>query len=236
MPRSRNKTGRSSASPSSALADYERKRDFSKTKEPSGRAKGRRKGKAQRRHPRFSFQKHSATSEHYDLRLEVDGVLASWAIPKGPSLDPRDKRLAMRTEDHPLQYLEWEGVIAEGEYGAGPMIVWDRGVFQNISETRGGQPMELADAIEKGDVKLFMLGEKIKGAYALVRTGPPSDREKWLLIKKRDEGADARRKPTSSQPESVLSGRTIEQVLEEEAEPGQFAKHRARRRQRRRRG
>jgi DNA ligase D-like protein (predicted 3'-phosphoesterase) len=213
-----------------SLKEYERKRDFSKTKEPSGRGKGKRKTKARRRHPRFSFQKHSATSEHYDLRLEVDGVLASWAIPKGPSLDPRDKRLAMRTEDHPLEYLEWEGVIAEGEYGAGPMIVWDRGVFQNISETRRGEPMELAEAIEKGDVKIFVLGEKIQGAYALVRTGPAGDREKWLLIKKRDEAADARRRPTSSQPESVLSGRTIEQVLEEEAEPGQFRRHRARRR------
>jgi DNA ligase D-like protein (predicted 3'-phosphoesterase) len=215
-----------------SLAEYERKRDFSKTGEPAGKPK--RRGKAKRKHPRFAFQKHSATSEHYDLRLEVDGVLASWAIPKGPSLDPRDKRLAMRTEDHPLEYLEWEGVIPEGEYGAGPMIVWDRGVFQNISEKRG-EPMELAEAIEKGDVKLFMLGEKIKGAYALVRTGPPSDREKWLLIKKRDEGADARRRPTSSQPESVLSGRTIEQVLDEEAEPGQFSRHRARRGRARRR-
>jgi DNA ligase D-like protein (predicted 3'-phosphoesterase) len=215
-----------------SLKEYERKRDFSKTKEPSG--KGTKKGKARREHPRFSFQKHSATSEHYDLRLEVDGVLASWAIPKGPSLDPKDKRLAMRTEDHPMEYLEWEGVIAEGSYGAGPMIVWDRGVFQNISETRRGEPMELDEAIEKGDVKIFMLGEKIKGAYALVRTGPAGDREKWLFIKKRDEGADARRKPTSSQPESVLSGRTIEEVLEEEAKPGQFLKHRARRRSRRR--
>jgi hypothetical protein len=110
------------------------------------------------------------------------------------------------------------------------MIVWDRGVFQNISETRSGQPMDLSQAIEKGDLKVFMLGEKIKGAYALVRTGPAGEREKWLLIKKRDEGADARRKPTSSQPQSVLSGRTIEQVLAEEAEPGQFRRHRARRR------
>ena len=227
MPRAK-KSGGSSAK----LAEYERKRDFSKTKEPRGRSKSKAKSaRARRQHPRFSFQKHSATSEHYDLRLEVDGVLASWAIPKGPSLDPRDKRLAMRTEDHPLSYLEWEGVIAEGEYGAGPMIVWDRGVFQNISEKRG-EPLELAEAIEKGDVKIFMLGEKIKGAYALVRTGPPSDREKWLLIKKNDEGADRRRRPTSSQPESVLSGRTIEEVLEQEAEPGQFQRHRARRRRR----
>jgi hypothetical protein len=99
------------------------------------------------------------------------------------------------------------------------MIVWDRGVFQNISETRRGEKLELADAIEKGDVKIFMLGEKIKGAYALVRTSDPGEREQWLMIKKRDEGADARRKPTSSQPESVLSGKTIEQLLKEEGEP-----------------
>jgi DNA ligase D-like protein (predicted 3'-phosphoesterase) len=207
-----------------SLREYDRKRDFSKTKEPSGRQNKRPpqeprrdqgKGRARRKHPRFSIQKHSATSLHYDLRLEVDGVLASWAVPKGPSLDPREKRLAMRTEDHPLDYLEWEGVIPKGEYGAGPMIVWDRGVFQNISETRGGTPMELDEAIEKGDVKIFMLGEKIKGAYALVRTSDPGEREKWLLIKKRDEGADARRRPTSSQPKSVLSGRTIEDLLKE---------------------
>src|SRR5262249_27518130 len=152
-------------SPARSLKEYERKRDFSKTREPSGKPKRKKsqgaKGRPRRRHPRFTIQKHAATSLHYDLRLEIDGVLASWAVPKGPSVDPRDKRLAMRTEDHPLEYLEFEGVIPKGEYGAGPMIVWDRGVFQNISETRGGQPMQLDDAIEKGDVKIFMLGEKI---------------------------------------------------------------------------
>ena len=194
------------------LAEYERKRDFSKTSEPGAKPKRKAKGKPKRRHPRFSIQKHAATSLHYDLRLEVDGVLASWAVPKGPSLDPRDKRLAMRTEDHPLEYLEWEGVIPRGEYGAGEMIVWDRGVYENISETRRGEQLSMEEALEKGDVKIFLLGEKVKGAYALVRTGPAGDREKWLLIKKRDEGADARRRPTSSQPESVLSGRTIEDL------------------------
>ena len=194
------------------LAEYERKRDFSKTSEPGSKRKARAKRAPKRRHPRFSFQKHAATSLHYDLRLEVDGVLASWAIPKGPSLDPRDKRLAMRTEDHPLEYLEWEGVIPRGSYGAGEMIVWDRGVYENISETRRGEKLSIAEAVEKGDVKVFLLGEKIKGAYALVRTGPAGDREKWLLIKKDDEGADRRRRPTSSQPESVLSGRTIEDL------------------------
>jgi DNA ligase D-like protein (predicted 3'-phosphoesterase) len=194
------------------LREYERKRDFSKTKEPSGRAKG----KAKRRHPRFTVQKHAATSLHYDLRLEVDGVLASWAVPRGPSTNPADKRLAMRTEDHPMEYLEFEGVIPKGEYGAGPVIVWDRGVFENISETRRGEKLTLAEALEKGDIKVFLLGEKIRGPYALVRTSDAGEREQWLLIKKRGEGADRRRKPTSSQPESVLSGRTIEQVRKEE--------------------
>ena len=198
-----------------SLAEYERKRDFSKTGEPSGRGKG--KGRAKRRHPRFTVQKHAATSLHYDFRLEVGGVLASWAVPKGPSTDPADKRLAMRTEDHPLDYVEFEGVIPKGEYGAGPVIVWDRGVYENISEDRQGRKMELSEAIEVGDVKVFLLGEKIRGAYALVRTKTDDrGREQWLLIKKRGEGADRRRRPTSSQPESVLSGRTIEQVLKEE--------------------
>jgi DNA ligase D-like protein (predicted 3'-phosphoesterase) len=198
------------------LREYEKKRDFSKTKEPSGRAKGGAKGKARRRHPRFTVQKHAATSLHYDLRLEVDGVLASWAVPKGPSLDPRDKRLAMRTEDHPMDYLEFEGVIPKGEYGGGPVIVWDRGVYENISKTRRAEPLTMEEALEKGDIKVFLLGEKIRGPYALVRTSKPGDREQWLLIKKKGEGADARRRPTSSQPESVLTGRTIEQVRKEE--------------------
>jgi DNA ligase D-like protein (predicted 3'-phosphoesterase) len=198
------------------LDEYERKRDFAKTSEPSGKRGKDAKGKAKRHHPRFTIQKHAATSLHYDFRLEVGGVLASWAVPKGPSLDPRDKRLAMRTEDHPLDYLTFEGVIPKGEYGGGPVIVWDRGVYQNISHTRSGRELTMEDALEKGDVKVFLLGEKVRGPYALVRTSDPGEREQWLLIKKKGEGADARRRPTSSRPESVLSGRTIEEVLAEE--------------------
>lgn len=199
-----------------SLAEYERKRDFSKTSEPSSQPKRRGKRSPKRRHPRFTIQKHAATSLHYDLRLEVDGVLASWAIPKGPSTNPADKRLAMRTEDHPMEYLEFEGVIPKGEYGAGPVIVWDRGVFENISETRSGEKLTLTDALEKGDIKVFLLGEKIRGPYALVRTSDTGEREQWLLIKKRGEGADRRRNPTSTQPKSVLTGRTIDQVRREE--------------------
>ena len=200
-----------------SLAEYERKRDFSKTSEPSGGRTRKATRGPKRRHPRFTIQKHAATSLHYDLRLEIDGALASWAVPKGPSTNPADKRLAMRTEDHPMEYLEFEGVIPKGEYGAGPVIVWDRGVFENISETRSGEKLTMQEALEKGDIKVFLLGEKIRGPYALVRTSAPGDREQWLLIKKRGEGADRRRRPTSSQPESVLTGRTIEQVRKEEA-------------------
>jgi DNA ligase D-like protein (predicted 3'-phosphoesterase) len=115
-----------------------------------------------------------------------------------------------------MDYLEFEGVIPKGEYGGGPVIVWDRGVYENISKTRRGEELTMTDALEKGDIKVFLLGEKVRGPYALVRTSKPGDREQWLLIKKRGEGADARRKPTSSRPESVLSGRTIEQVKKEE--------------------
>lgn len=198
------------------LAEYRRKRDPKRTPEPGAKAK-RKSSRPRQRHPRFTIQKHAARSLHYDLRLEIDGTLASWAIPRGPSLDPRDKRLAMRTEDHPLSYLEFEGVIPKGEYGGGPMIVWDRGVFENISETRRGEPLTLTDGLDKGDLKIFLLGDKIRGAYALVRTSKPDEkREQWLLIKKHGAGADARRRPTSTQPESVLTGRTIEQLLAEE--------------------
>lgn len=210
------------------LPEYDRKRDFGRTPEPDSSkrptggkpeersAKGPRPGR-KRRHPRFAIQKHDASSLHYDLRLEIGGALASWAVPKGPSLDPRDRRLAMRTEDHPLDYLTFEGVIPEGSYGAGPMIVWDRGVYENISETRRGEPLTLSEALEKGDLKIFLLGEKVSGPFALIRTGEERGRETWLLIKKKGEGADARRRPTSTEPESVLSGVTVEELLERES-------------------
>jgi DNA ligase D-like protein (predicted 3'-phosphoesterase) len=191
-----------------SLSDYEAKRDFARTSEPRGQGPAKKSG-----HPRFVIQKHAARSLHYDLRLEIGDELASWAIPKGPSTDPRDKRLAMRTEAHPLEYLEFEGVIPKGEYGAGPMIVWDRGVFENISQTRRGEPLTLEQGLEKGDLKLFLLGDKVRGEFALFRISKAEEeRESWLLVKKKGEGADARRKPTSSQPESVLSGKTIEQL------------------------
>ena len=192
------------------LEEYRRKRDFGKTPEPAGR-RGRR-GKA----PRFVVQKHDATALHYDFRLEAAGVLKSWAVPKGPSTDPRDKRLAMPTEDHPLDYHDFEGVIPEKQYGAGPVIVWDAGTYRNLTE-EDGREVPVEDAVDAGHVKVWLEGHKLRGGYSLRRTRIGRDeREKWLMVKLKDEEADARRNPVSSQPESVKSGRTIEEVAAEE--------------------
>jgi DNA ligase D-like protein (predicted 3'-phosphoesterase) len=152
---------------------------------------------------------HDATTLHYDFRLEAAGVLKSWAVPKGPSTNPRDKRLAMPTEDHPLDYFDFEGVIPEGQYGAGPVIVWDAGTYRNLTER----------AVEDGHVAVWLEGRKLRGGYAFTRIGKGA-RGRWLLVKMDDEAADARRKPVKTQPESVISGRTIQQVAAE-AETGE---------------
>jgi DNA ligase D-like protein (predicted 3'-phosphoesterase) len=189
----------------SSLADYKAKRDLERSREPSGRRRRRRS-----RAPLFVVQKHAATSLHYDLRLEVDGVLRSWAVPKGPSTDPREKRLAMAVEDHPLDYADFEGLIPEGTYGAGAVIVWDTGPYLNRT-SKDGREIPIDEALAGGHAVVELQGEKLRGAYALTRTGG-GQRERWLLVKKRDEAADARRNPVSTQPESVLSGRTVEQI------------------------
>jgi DNA ligase D-like protein (predicted 3'-phosphoesterase) len=159
--------------------------------------------------PRFVIHKHAATTLHYDFRLEVDGVLKSWAVPKGPSTDPREKRLAVEVEDHSLGYGDFEGVIGETSYGAGAVIVWDEGTFRNLDEERS-----MAAQLEAGHAKFWLDGEKLTGGWTLQRTRGGA-KPQWLLIKRRDEGADARRNPQSTQPESVKSGRTIEQVRDE---------------------
>lgn len=187
------------------MGEYERKRDLDHTPEPKGR---RRKG-TRRDRPIFVVQEHDARSRHFDLRLEVSGALKSWAVPKGPSTDPREKRLATPTEDHPLEYADFEDVIPEGQYGAGTVIVWDRGHYENLTVDDGGEQVDAAQAIERGRLTVRLHGQKLRGAYALTRM---DGREEWLLIKKRDEDADARRNPVSSQPESVVSGRTIEDL------------------------
>jgi DNA ligase D-like protein (predicted 3'-phosphoesterase) len=156
--------------------------------------------------PRFVIQKHAATNLHYDFRLEVEGTLRSWAVPKGLSTDPRVKRLAVEVEDHPLEYGDFEGTIGHGSYGAGAVIVWDAGSYRNLDDQQS-----IAEAIAAGHVRIWLQGEKLRGGWTLQRTRGGS-KPQWLAIKRRDEEADARRNPVSTQPRSVQSGRTVEQV------------------------
>jgi len=160
--------------------------------------------------PIFVIQKHAATTLHYDFRLEVDGVLKSWAVPKGPSTDPREKRLAMAVEDHDLAHANFEGVI-EGERRTSAVIVWDTGPYRNRTE-RDGSGIPIDRALADGHAVVELEGRKLRGRYALTRTDT-EPRERWLLVKVRDEAADARRDPVSTEPESVLSGRTIEEIM-----------------------
>lgn len=191
------------------LEEYRQRRDFAKTPEPSGTEP--RSGSRST----FVIQKHKASRLHYDLRLEVDGVLKSWAIPRGPSLNPAEKRLAMETEDHPLNYAEFEGVIPEGEYGGGTVIVWDKGTYENRS-ARNGDIISMAEAYKEGEIKFHLTGKKLHGEYALIKT-ERGQKNEWLLIKKKDRYADARRKLVSHEPRSVLSGKDIKDVRQESA-------------------
>jgi bifunctional non-homologous end joining protein LigD len=195
------------------LEEYRKKRRFTETPEPEGK-----QGPAGAQALRFVVQKHAATRLHYDFRLEVDGVLKSWAVPKGPSALPRDKRLAVMTEDHPLDYGDFEGVIPGGNYGAGRVIVWDNGTYAPVKD-KTDEPVEdpaAADALmqkylAKGELKFQMRGEKLRGRYALINTGKRTGENTWLLIKDRDEHArDESGLPGDDR--SVLSGRTLETV------------------------
>ena len=151
--------------------------------------------------PVFVIQKHDASTLHYDFRLQVGRVMRSWAVPKGPSTDPRDKRLAMQVEDHPMSWNDLEGVIGSG-YGAGTVVGWDRGTYRPLTDDPFGE------ALDAGHVSFWLEGEKLRGGWSLRRTGE----RRWLLVKRRDEEADARRRPVKTQRRSVVTGRTIDEV------------------------
>lgn len=191
-----------------SLDEYRRRRDFRKTAEPSG-GKRRRGGRA------FVIQKHDASRLHYDFRLQVGNVLVSWAVPKGPSTDPRDKRLAVQTEDHPLDYAEFEGVIPESEYGGGTVMVWDRGRYRNLRADKGRERRSMERALDEGLLEVWLEGEKLRGGYALKRIRE-GRKPQWLLIKMDDECADARRRPASTQKRSAKSGRTMREIARED--------------------
>ncbi|HVW58549.1 MAG TPA: non-homologous end-joining DNA ligase, partial [Puia sp.] len=188
-----------------ALKEYKEKRHFSKTPEPKG---GKPSGKALQ----FVVQKHAASHLHYDFRLEMEGVLKSWAIPKGPSLNPEDKRLAMMVEDHPWDYKDFEGIIPEGNYGAGTVIVWDAGTYEPLAPTDGSKAAmdkELRKELHAGSLKFRMNGKKLKGEFALVHTHGRGENS-WLLIKHKDRYASE--EPVTEKDKSVISRKTLEQV------------------------
>ncbi|MDD1712350.1 MAG: DNA ligase [Methanoregulaceae archaeon] len=185
------------------LDEYDAKRDFSKTPEPRARTGGPGTGS------RFVVQKHLARHLHYDLRLEVDGVLKSWAIPRGPSMDPHEKRLAVATEDHPVAYIDFEGVIPPGEYGAGAVMVWDYGTYRNMKEEEG-LPVSVAEGIMNGHITVWLEGKRLQGGFALIRTP-----RGWLLIKMDDRLAQAGKDLLLTETVSALSGRTIEEIGKE---------------------
>ncbi len=212
---------------SDPLEEYRRRRDFRRTGEPSG-AEGPARSAAEgcgvppgaqgAPSPLFVVQKHRASRLHYDFRLEAGGVLKSWAIPKGPSMNPGEKRLAVATEDHPLEYARFEGVIAEGQYGAGEVIVWDIGTYRVLEAdpgAPGGAPGSLEKRLAAGRVELWLEGRKLRGGFALVRAAfagkrPSGGADNWLLIKKKDAEARPEGDILQDQPRSVLSGRTVE--------------------------
>jgi DNA ligase D-like protein (predicted 3'-phosphoesterase) len=170
------------------------------------------------RKPRFVVQRHVASTLHYDFRLEVDGVLKSWAVPEGPSPNPSDECLATSTEDHPLDNAEFEGAIPHGAYGAGTVVVWDTGSYRNLT-SHHGEIVDIAEALRAGHASVWLEGSKLSGAFALTRLG---DGDQWLLVKVNDEKADRCANPTATRPESVLTGRTNADIASGRPVPGRF--------------
>ena len=158
----------------------------------------------------FVVQKHDASRLHYDLRLEIDGVLVSWALPKGPSLDPSQKRLAVMTEDHPLEYAEFEGTIPEGQYGAGTVMVWDRGTYETPED------VPVSDALREGVLEIVLCGKKLQGRFALVKMRWKGGKN-WLLIKKKDDYARGGSDITQEAPDSAATGRSLGEISEGES-------------------
>ncbi|MEA2765440.1 MAG: bifunctional non-ous end joining protein LigD, partial [Gemmatimonadaceae bacterium] len=195
------------------LTEYQRKRDFSRTGEPSGDAAPvpSRTGRL-----RFVIQKHAASHLHFDLRLELDGVMKSWAVPKGPSMDPSVKRLAMQVEDHPIDYNSFEGTIPKGEYGGGTVMLWDRGTYSSDSASSPDEEEDaLRDGLKRGDLKITFYGERLRGSFALIRMkfarDGSSSKPQWLLIKHRDEFA-TQEDVVADNVTSVESGRTMDEI------------------------
>ncbi|MEV8317660.1 DNA polymerase ligase N-terminal domain-containing protein [Streptomyces sp. NPDC059900] len=204
------------------LRTYRGKRHFGKTSEPSGEhTEDGPDGADAAGEPAFVVQIHDASTMHFDFRLEVDGVLKSWSIPKGPSTDPQDKRLAIPTEDHPLEYQDFEGIIPGGEYGGGTVIVWDHGTYRPTSHDKRKRPVPFAQALENGHATFDLHGEKLHGQYALTRfhsreekSGSAGAKPTWLLVRTGSGHRAGGGTPDPRRARSARSGRTLRQVAE----------------------
>jgi DNA ligase D-like protein (predicted 3'-phosphoesterase) len=192
-----------------SLKTYRNKRNFRHSLEPKGKGT-RKRGKD----PVFVIQKHATRQLHYDFRLQVGRALKSWAVPKGPSLNPSDKRMAAEVEDHPLDYAKFEGVIPRGEYGAGTVMIWDKGTYRNVTK-KNDKEVPITRALKNGHIAVELDGKKIEGRYALSRI-VKGKKPRWLLVKMKDAKADARRNPVKSETKSAVSGRTMKQIEKEE--------------------
>ena len=189
-----------------SLKEDSEKRDLSSTSDPSGKLSER------NTEPIFVIQKHDASNLHYDLRLESEGVLKSWAVPKGPSMNPKVKRLAVPTKDHPMVYADFEGVIPKGHYGAGTVIVWDSGTFQNTK----GDHVSFAKNLNEGHATIFINGSKLVGKFALIMTKRGSKGHQWLFFKMKDEYAKPGSDIVDERPNSSKTGRSLSEVTEQE--------------------
>jgi DNA ligase D-like protein (predicted 3'-phosphoesterase) len=191
--------------------EYTEKRNLTASKEPKSGSRFKKKSDQ----PIFVIQKHDASQLHYDFRLEIDGTLKSWSVPKGPSTDPSEKRMAIPTEDHPIDYAFFEGTIPEEEYGGGTVMIWDRGDMENLKTDDGGQEISLEDSYEMGTVEVKLHGKKLQGGYALIKMKGGKMEGNWLLTKMKDEAADARRNPVNTETKSVVSGRSLKEIAED---------------------
>ena len=184
------------------LKTYRTRRDFKTSPEPVGKKKIKKVNKK----PIFVIHKHQASHLHYDLRLEIDGLLVSWAVPKGPSTNPAVKRLAVPTDDHPMEYAKFEGVIPEGNYGAGAVMLWDYGTYRNIKE-KDGKAVSMAQCLKTGRIEVWLSGKKLKGGFALIKT-----KMGWLFFKMNDEHADKKRN-VIKEDTSARSGKTMKEIV-----------------------
>jgi bifunctional non-homologous end joining protein LigD len=206
MPKSKKQSAREQ------LTEYRRKRNFKKTAEPEGGGKSEKSTKRAAPDAKklgFVIQKHAARNLHYDLRLELDGVMKSWAVPKGPSADPSVKRLAMQVEDHPIEYNTFEGTIPQGEYGGGTVMLWDRGWYE---AEKGEGEDAVREGLRKGDLKIVFHGKRMKGSWVLVRTRGWGGKPSWLLIKHRDKYVEPGDALVEQHTTSIATRRTMEQI------------------------